>query len=309
MFLTHSILLALIVFMSQPWLTGQTHPDASSSCGLCFYGPDNIVFVAVGNAYITDTDHKSRFRVLKVSPDGKPIDEWHIFEEGQGRRKGPEGIAIDRDGNILVTDGGTSSVLKISPGGKVLERISCGSTRFEDLGHIVVDSFGNVYVAEAGPNLIQKFSPGGERIAAWKKAKGSGPGQWSGPETIAIRRDGTLVVEDWGNHRIVVLSPSGNTLFSFGERGSKPGQFASSSGLATDRAGNIYVPDEKLHRLQKFDASGRLLSTFANNEGGTPLFVEGPGGVAIDNHGNVYTPDGKTVIKLSPNGHLLERWR
>ena len=302
-----SILFAFILVACQQRLSAQAHSIGSDGCELCFYGPDNIVFDVDGNAYITDTDHKTRFRVLKVSRAGKAIHEWRVFEKGQGRRKGPEGIAIDHDGNILVTDGGTLSVLKISPHGKVVRRIGYGSNTFEDLGHIAIDSSGDIYIAEAAPNRIQKFSSRGERLAVWKRAKGSGPEQWNSPETIAVRTDGTLVVEDWGNRRMVVLSPSGQTVFSFGGSGEAPGQFASSSGLCVDHAGNIYVSDDKLHRIQKFDPSGRLLSTFAN-DGDIAVFAEGPGGVAVDERGNVYAPDGLTIVKLSSNGRLLERW-
>jgi tripartite motif-containing protein 71 len=302
------ILLASIFLTPTELLAAQEHSADSSSCELCLYGPDNIVFDVAGNAYITDSDHTSRFRVLKLSPQGKPIDEWHVFDEGQGQRKGPEGIAIDHDGNILVTDGGTLSVLKISPAGKILGRIRNGDEAFKDLGHIAIDSSGNIYVAEAAPNLIHKFSPAGTQVAVWQRTKGVGLDQWNGPETIAARTDGTLVVEDWGNHRIVVVSPSGQTLLAFGKLGTKPGEFAVSSGMGVDRVGNIYVTDHRLHRLQKFDASGRLLAAFPK-DGSVPLFTEGPEGVTVDKDGNMYSVDGLTVVKLSPNGELLERWR
>jgi DNA-binding beta-propeller fold protein YncE len=279
-----------------------------SDCQLCLYGPDNMVFDAVGNIYLTDSDHKSRFRVVKISADGRLLDEWHPFEAKFTGKQGPEGIAIDLRGEILVTDAGARAVLKLSPTGKVLMRVDGAGADFEDLGHVAVDSAGNIYVAEAARNLIQKFSPAGEQIAVWKKAKGAGPDEWNNPETIAVRPDNTVVVEDWGNHRVVVLSPLGKALFAFGEAGSGPGQFRSSAGLAVDRQGDIYVADDKLHRVQKFDASGRLLSIYSN-DGSVRLFTEGPGAIAVDEKGNLYAPDGLTILKLSPQGGVLARWR
>jgi DNA-binding beta-propeller fold protein YncE len=299
-----------MVVPARSGLSAQTSSGSGTTCELCLYGPDNIVFDSAGHLYITDTDHKSRFRVVKVSSAGKLIDEWHVFDGGQNKAKGPEGIAIDHDGNILVTDAGTLSVLRISPAGKVLGRIGGDEAGFEDLGHVVVDASGYIYVSEAGPNRIQKFSPSGKRVGVWKRAKGSGPEQWDGIETIAVRGDGTFVVEDWRNHRIVVLSASGQTLFSFGSAGDGPGQFATQAGLGVDSAGNIYAADWKLHRIQKFDPTGHLLFTFAA-DGSAALFREkwSPAGVSVDAHDNVFTVDGLTIVKLSPTGRLLERWR
>jgi sugar lactone lactonase YvrE len=307
-----SILFALFLSPMRARPNQQAQSDHNSSCELCFYRPDNMVFDAEGNAYITDSDHESRSRVLKVSPDGKKIAEWRVFKKVPGMRNGPEGIAIDHDGNILVTDGGPSRVLKVSPAGKVLGQIG-DSRMFSDLGHIAVGSSGNIYVSEAGPNTIQEFSPQGKRIAIWKSAKGSGPQQWNGPETIAGRTDGTLIVEDTSNRRIDVLSPSGHILFSFVGANLE-------EGINVDHAGNIYAADWKPRRIQKFDASGNLLAIFKNNDSGVPLFTAipqkdfsngypGPAGVTVDEHGNMYTVDGLTIVKLSLDGHLLARWR
>ena len=99
---------------------------------------------------------------------------------------------------------------------------------------------GYIYVAEGGANRIQKFSSDGKRVAVWQRSKGNGSEQWNMPETIAVRSDGSLVVEDAGNHRIVVISTlTGRTEFVFGGRGKGPGQFVEDEGLGVDHEGNI----------------------------------------------------------------------
>jgi DNA-binding beta-propeller fold protein YncE len=282
---------------------------------LCFYGPDNIVFDGVGNAYITDNDHKSHFRVLKVSPQGTRIAEWRVFRAVQGRSSGPEGIAIDSDGNIFVTDGGALRVLKLSPAGKLV--MSIGSTHpwFHDLGHVAIDSAGYIYVAEGGANRIQKFSSDGKRVAVWQRSKGNGSDQWNTPETIAVRSDGSLVVEDAGNHRIIVISTrTGQTQFVFGGRGNGPGQFVEDEGSGVDHEGTMYVSDWTLHRVQKFDPYGKLLSTISNSGDNVLFSQNGPAGVTVDANDNLYTVDGygipgcMSVVKFSQQGKLLARW-
>jgi tripartite motif-containing protein 71 len=284
-------------------------------CTLCFYGPDNIVFDAAGNAYITDSDHKNRFRVLKVSLQGTRIAEWRVFHAVEGRSSGPEGIAIDSDGNIFVTDGGALRVLKFSPTGKLLMSLGSKHPWFHDLGHVAVDSAGYIYVAEGGANRVQKFSADGKRVAVWQRSRGNGPNQWNTPETIAVRSDGSLVVEDAGNHRIIVISTrDGRTQFVFGERGEGPGQFVEDEGLGVDHEGNIYVSDWTLRRVQKFDPHGKLLSTIPNSIDQALFSQNGPAGVAVDADGNLYSIDGygiagrMTIVKYSQQGRLLARW-
>jgi tripartite motif-containing protein 71 len=286
----------------------QAQVAATASCRLCFYGPDNIAFDAAGNAYVTDSDQKSRFRVVKVSPRGQLLAEWRLFATGPGKRPGPEGIAVDRHGNVFVTDGGALCVLKVSPAGKVLMTIRDGKTPFQDLGHVALDGFGNIYVADAAQNAIYKFSSRGKLLAIWKRARGGKLDEWNGPETFAVRADGSMVVEDWGNRRIVVVAPSGKTLFAFGSRGSGPGQFKSDSGIAVDAAGNIYVTDWELHRIQKFDALGHLLSRFPR-DASAQFFGDGPAGLTIDKQGDFYTVDGLSILKFSADGRVLARWR
>jgi DNA-binding beta-propeller fold protein YncE len=310
------IFLGVVCLVAAAWVSPHSLATASeAACSLCFYGPDNIVFDAAGNAYITDNDHKSHFRVLKVSPQGTRIAEWRVFRAVQGRSSGPEGIAIDSDGNVFVTDGGGLRVLKLSPTGKLLLSIGSKHPWFHDLGHVAVDSAGYIYVAEGGANRIQKFSSDGKRVAVWQRSKGNGSEQWNTPETIAVRSDGSLVVEDAGNHRIVVISTrSGRTQFVFGGRGNGPGQFVEDEGSGVDHEGNIYVSDWTLHRVQKFDPHGKLLSTISNSGDNVLFSQNGPAGVTVDAHGNLYTVDGygiagrMSVVKFSQQGKLLARW-
>jgi tripartite motif-containing protein 71 len=312
-FMVRLLILSLFWALFSP--LASTHACAAQTragdagCRVCFYGPDNIVFDAAGDAYVTDSDHKSRFRVVKISPEGEVVSEWKIFAAtGPGKNPGPEGIAIDGEGNIFVTDGGALRVLKVSPAGKALMTIDGGKIPFQSLGHVALDRAGNICVADAEQNAIYKFSPTGKPLAFWKKQRGADLDEWNGPETFAVRTDGTLAIEDWGNRRVDVISPTGKALFTVGSRGSGPGQFKSDSGMAVDSHGDIYVTDWGLHRIQKFDASGHLLSTIPSHAS-AQFFGEGPAGLSIDKQGNFYTVDGLSIMKFSLEGKVLARWR
>lgn len=279
---------------------------ATASCGLCLYGPDNMVLDAAGNIYLIDTDHKAHSRVLKLSPQGKALAEWHVFPMIPGHDNGPSGIALDRDGNILVTD--AQGVLKLSPNGRVLTTMGVEPGMYDVQSHVAVDNQGYIYFAQAQRNLIRKFSPQGKLLARWQHVKGSGPDQWNHPEQVSVAPNGNLVVQDWGNHRMMILAPSGRTLSTFDATQNVPLRLASISSACVDREGDIYVADYQLYRVQEFNAHGKLLATIGNTPGNT-LFDIAPNSLACGTNGDLYATDGLSVIKFTRKGKLLARWR
>ena len=301
-------LLVATVLPSAPSASSATGVSAKQKapCALCLYGPDNMAFDARGNIYLVDTDHAMRSRVLKLSPEGKVLAEWHVFRAVPGQDNGPAGIALDRHGDILVTD--PEAVLKLSPSGKLLATIGADARARDPQGHVAVDRQGDIYLAQAQRNLIRKFSPDGKLLASWHREQGSGVEQWNHPEQVSLAPDGNLVVQDWGNHRMMILSTSGRTISTFDATPGVPLAQASTSSSCVDGKGHIFVADYQLHRIQEFDSQGRLLATIGNTPGNL-LFEKAPNSLAIDGNGYLYATDGLSVVKFSRAGKLLARWR
>lgn len=283
--------------------------SANATCRLCLYGPDNMAFDAVDNVYLVDTDHKARSRVLKLSPEGRVLAEWHVFSAEPGRDNGPDGIALDPAGNIFVVDRGSDRILKLSPAGKVLATFGgFPAHAFDYGGHVVVGKHGNIYAAAAKLNLILKFSPQGKLVTTWHRGPGSGLDQWNWPEQIAVAADGDLVIADFQNVRILTLTPNGQTVRAFAAVPNEPLKLASTSSVAVGPDGNIYVADYQLYRVQEFDSHGRLLATIGNSPSNI-LFRQAPNSIAIDAHGHLYATDELSIVKLSRQGKLLARWQ
>lgn len=279
----------------------------SSPCRLCLYQPDNMAFDRRGNIYLVDTDHEHRSRVLKLSPAGLELADWRVFTDGPGTDNGPNGIAIDQNGNIYVPDGAAQRVLKLSAAGKVIRVFGPVKGSFKYV-HVTVDAGGDVYVVEPEQNAIEKFSPQGVLLARWYRERGSGADQWHEPQTIAIGRDGTLVILDWGNDRIEVLSNSGATRLIFHAAGAPGEGLVSSSGACTDDSGDIYVADYQHGRVKEFDPKGHLLKTIGNH-GEHRIFEHAPFSLACGRDGNLYSADGLSIVKYSKDGVVLARWR
>lgn len=294
---------------ASPAVAKDADQPAVAACRLCLYGPDNMAFDATGNVYLVDTDHQTRSRVLKLSPQGTVLADWRVFTAEPGRNNGPDGIALDRTGDIFVVDRGRSQILKLSPAGKVLAVFGGFPVRAFDFGgHVAVGKDGNIYAVAARLNLIRKFSPQGKLIASWHRGPGQGLDEWNQPEQISIDGHGDLVIDDFRNVRILTLSPTGQTVRAFDAVPDEPLKLASTSGIAVDRMGHIYVADYQLFRVQEFDPHGQLLATIGNTPGNV-LFKQAPNSIAIDGHGDLYATDGLSVIKFSREGKLLAHWQ
>jgi DNA-binding beta-propeller fold protein YncE len=64
-----------------------------------------------------------------------------------------------------------------------------------------------VYVADSGNNRIQKFDSDGNFMTKWGSS-GSGDGEFSGPDGIAVDTSGNVYVSDFRNDRVQVFSPN-----------------------------------------------------------------------------------------------------
>jgi uncharacterized protein (TIGR03663 family) len=145
------------------------------------------------------------------------------------------------------------------------------------------------------------------------------------PKAVAVAPDGNLVIADGVNHRIVVVSPEGEQLTSFGSfcnladnagcQGNGAGQFNEPWGVGVGPDGSIYVSDTWNHRVQKFDADGKFVTMwggFADTGGalGAEATFWGPRGLAVDPQGNVYVADtgNKRIQKFDADGKFLSQY-
>jgi len=62
-------------------------------------------------------------------------------------------------------------------------------------------------VSDRGNDRIQVFEPQGRFLLKWG-IRGSGDGEFSQPQGLAIDSEGNVYVSDQGNHRILVFKPT-----------------------------------------------------------------------------------------------------
>ncbi len=183
---------------------------------------------------------------------------------GPGEFAEPRGIAVDRDGALLVADSANNRIQKLAPDGQVLGvwggpaagsdpgqfRQPCGVTGAPD---------GSVYVADTWNHRIVKLDRAGQFELEWREED---QGFW-GPRAVVVSSTGTVYVADTGNKRVLAYDSTGKRLFVFGGEGAEEGKLVEPVGLAIDpTSGTLYVADTGNHRIQAFDLEGRFRSTW-----------------------------------------------
>jgi tripartite motif-containing protein 71 len=172
-----------------------------------FDGPQDVAIAANGNVYVVNTFSD---RVLVFAPNAQdpkqydPVTDWGGSGSGNGAFSLPNGVAVDRQGNVFVADTFNHRIQKFGPAGEFKGAWGSqggGTGQFREPTRLAVDADGNVFVADRNNHRIQKFTGSGKFLAAWG-SQGSGDGQFSFPEGVAVDGKGNVFVADTGNDRI-----------------------------------------------------------------------------------------------------------
>jgi len=204
---------------------------------------------------------------------------------GKGVMVTPHGIAVDRQGNVWVTDfAGNKAGTK---------------------GH-----------------QVHKFSPKGEQLLSLGIAgkPGNADGQFNQPSAVIVGPDGSIYVADGhdaqgmitanavaegikrgATSRISKFSPDGKFIKSWGGIGVRHGEFRTPHALAFDSRGRLWVADRGNHRIEIFDQNGTYLESrymFGRPSG---LFIKGNAVYVIDSESAPYNhPNWHDGVRIGP---------
>ncbi len=188
------------------------------------------------------------------------------------------GLAVDDNGNVLVSDTARKEILLLETGGRLLARFGTGL--LERPAGLAVDK-DSVFVCDAGNNSVIAFSldDGASRSVIGDRDKNTSP--LGGPTNVALAPDGSLYISETLAGRVTHFGRDGSLISTVGSLGVSYGSFGAPKGLAIDRDGLLYVADARYEHVQIFDSEGRVLMVFGlSGDPETDLSL--PAGIAID---------------------------
>jgi DNA-binding beta-propeller fold protein YncE len=296
--------------------------------------PQQLAFDSKGNGYIADTGNNvirmvdtsgnittvvGRAQITScssatVTAGQCVIDPSKYVGDGGAATNavlnGPQGVAIDSAGNIIIADSGNNAIRMVNPatgvintiaggvpagiaGGPTNGRSGLGSSGYQDSTNalyalfnnprgVAVDKLGNIYVADYGNSASRELVPTGQGGYACYTYYGSASSSGTSPAIPTGTGQPTAPA--------AIRMSNNNT-----------------TSIAVDAGNNIYLAQAADNKVNVVSADHNKVYTVAgggsNDSGptitGTSLQTQTPTvtGVAVDSKGTVYTADRTGVVR------------
>jgi sugar lactone lactonase YvrE len=210
---------------------GTTGTNDGFGAAAQFNTPFSLTIDALTNIYVADTFNHAIRKITALGEVSTLAGTINVLgtNDGTGTAASfsfPEGIAVDPDGNVFVTDDGNSAVRKITPAGVVTTFAGVigspgnsdgvgSAARFNFPFGLVMDASRNLYVADTASHTIRKITPAGAVTTlggvsgVFGNVDGTGDSaRLNNPQGIAVDGNGTLYISDKGNQVIRKAYPA-----------------------------------------------------------------------------------------------------
>lgn len=246
-------------------------------------------------------------RVLRLDPHNGRLEvfagtgEPGIGEEGalatESPIRGPDGLAFDREGKLLLADSGNRRICRIDiDTGKVstLHRSDPEANReLWTPGSLAVDHSGTLWIADSERDRILRFGPGAVQAQVFGQGDigDGGPAiaaRLAHPSSVATDRQGNIYISDTLHHRVRVVDARDGRIHTVAGTGI-PGYNgdaipADSAWLSypaqiqIDDNDRLYIGDYYNNRIRIVDLPrGRIFTLAGTGQAGE----EGDGGLAV----------------------------
>ncbi len=251
-------------------IAGTSVPDGSPGPETQLYGVGAVAADSNGNVYVVELQGA---RVRKVAPDGTTtifagtgVSGYPVAGQPatQTMLSKPEGVAVDAQGNVYISDSGALKIFKVGSDG-ILNNFA-GSGGFGNEG-------------DGGPAFNATLRFNGQLAV--------GP---DGSVYVSIRID-SLVRRITPDGNIETVAGSGSQGFSGDGGPAKQAQLYDPAGLAVDAEGNLYIAEPANNRIRMVDPSGMIQTvagggtTYTDEGPALQVLLHGPSGVAWDGAG------------------------
>ena len=219
--------------------------------------------------------------------------------------RGLFGIAVNTEGQIVVTDNNGHCVYVFDKNGNCLRKIEGKGSNKGLFQHPVGISFLNdneVLISDfTNCKILQLDIQTGTVVKSFGKI-GEEKGELTNPVYVTVDDEERIVVIESSNHRIQVMSKEGRSIFTFGDKG--PEKLARPTCCIFHK--NMFlVSDTSNHCIKAFDLSGTFLYKFGERGDQHGQFRR-PRGLLLDSSNNLLVCDteNKRVQQFSLDGRF-----
>jgi len=171
--------------------------------GVAIDRENRFLYVADTGNDVVDVFDADSFKLLRQI--GKPSRKHEQTDPGTFSL--PEGVAVDKDGNVYVTDTFNDRVEIFDADGEFISTFGKNGDGPADLERpkgIAVDCDGHIWVVDAAQNRVKVFNQQG-RLLIYFGGQGYYPGQFMGPWGIAIDPSNRVIVSETLPGRVQVF--------------------------------------------------------------------------------------------------------
>lgn len=212
------------------------------------------------------------------------------------------GVAVDSQGNMIVSHRGPRPILVYDSAGKLLHMF--GDEELTGVHGTRVDPQDDIWVTDYKSHTVLKYSTSGKLLLVLGKrdVAGADDATFNRPTDVAFAPDGHFFVTDgYGNNRVVKFTREGRFVKAWGKKGTGDGELHLPHCIQIDAEGLLHVADRENDRIQVFDQEGR----FVRRYGGFAPF-----GLCIAADQTLFVADGRAnqCLHMTRSGKVLSEW-
>ena len=213
---------------------------------------------------------------------------------------------MNTEGQIILTDNFGHCVYVFDKNGNCLrksrgEGSNSGQFQYPDGISLLNDN--EVLIADLGNSTIQRLNIHTGTVVKCFGKISEEKGELRNPIDVTVDDEGRVVVTEWGNNRIQVMSDEGQSIFTFGDKG--PEKLCRPT-CCIPYKNMFLVSDAENHCIKAFDQSGTFLYKFGK-EGNQDGQFKTPRGLLVDSSNNLLVCDfgNNRVQQFSLDGRFI----